>query len=202
MTLRAVIQGLMHGSADAEATLADEGYGDLPAEIFGQALSSYADTAPMDEADALSPVLTTLDAGDASDVFAVLQEQPLTLEPATDASGLGALGLGATALDDVLDDSDLDRDAFDEGDLDDFGTAAPEDTDGAADDVVEDQAVAADESDDLEDFGVSEPNDPFTADDIFDTDTIADTAGDFAEQEEFFDTEPVATDEDPSDLDF
>lgn len=196
----------MRGSTDAEATLADEGYGDLPAEIFGQALSSYADTAPMDEADALSPVLTTLDAGDASDVFAVLQEQPLTLEPATDASGLGALGLGAATLDDVLDndldDNDLDDNAFDDGALDDFGTAAPEDADEAAEDAVEDQTVTADESDDLEDFGATEPNDPFTADELFDTDAVADTAGDFAEQEEFFDTEPVATGEDPSDLDF
>lgn len=201
MTLRAVIQGLMRGSTDAEATLADEGYGDLPAEIFGQALSSYADTAPMDEADALSPVLTTLDAGDASDVFAVLQEQPLTLEPATDASGLGALGLGAATLDDVLDD-ELDDSAFDDDALDDFGTAAPEETDETADDAVEDQTVTADEADDLEDFGATEPNDPFTADELFDADAVADTAGDFAEQEEFFDTEPVATGEDPGDLDF
>jgi len=80
MTLRGVIQGLLRGSDDAEAMLADDGYGDLPPEMFGQALSSYADTAPMDEADALSPVLTTLDSGDPSDVFAVLQEQPLTVE--------------------------------------------------------------------------------------------------------------------------
>ena len=67
MTLRGVIQDLLRGSDDAEAMLADDGYGDLPAEMFGQALSSYADTAPMAEADALSPVLTTLDAGNASE---------------------------------------------------------------------------------------------------------------------------------------
>ncbi|MFK7920163.1 MAG: hypothetical protein AB8G14_18975 [Ilumatobacter sp.] len=195
MTLRGVIQGLMRGSDDAEAALADEGYGDLPAEIFGQALSSYADTATMEEADALSPVLTTLDAGDASDVFAVLQEQPLTLEPTTDPASLAAVGLGAAALDDTaLDDTALG--------LDDFGAAAPEDVDDAVEDALEDQTTITDEADDLEDFGATEANDPFTADEISEIDDVVDAAGEFVEQEEFFDTEPVATGEDPSDLDF
>lgn len=197
MTLRGVIQGLLRGSDDAEAMLADEGYGDLPAEIFGQALSSYADTAPMDEADALSPVLTTIDAGDGSDVFAVLEAQPLTVDASggSDAAGLGASMLGVTALDDALD-----SDAVEEDTIDDFGTAAPED---AAD--ADAEAELAEQVDDLDEFDATEPvdaDDPFAADDLFDAEPVADTAADFAEEADFFETEPTATNEDPSDLDF
>ena len=194
----------MRGSDDAEAMLADEGYGDLPAEIFGQALSSYADTAPMDEADALSPVLTTLDAGNASDVFALLEERPLTLDNA-DGAGLGASLLGATVLDEVVDDDALEDGEFDG--LNDFGAAAPDDeTEEVAEGETADQGDELDES--LLDTAGSDElsaeiaDDPFSADDLLDTDAVTDTATEFEEEADFFDTEPVATGEDPSDLDF
>ena len=207
MTLRGVIQGLLRGSDDAEAMLADDGYGDLPAEMFSQALSSYADTAPMAEADALSPVLTTLDAGNASDAFAVLEEQPPTLDGTggADATGLGASIMGASALGDELDDDALDTT---DDDIDDFGTAAP-DTDNdltdETDETATDESASADESDDVEEASpdtVAEADDPFADDGLFDADAVTDSATEFEEFEEFFDTEPVATGEDPSDLDF
>jgi len=210
MTLRGVIQGLLRSSDDAEAMLADEGYGDLPPEIFGQALSSYADTAPMAEADALSPVLTTLDAGNASDVFAVLEEQPLTLDPSdgAEAVGLGASVLGAAALDDMVD-GDTGEGTFDDGafdEIDDFGASAPIDESEIVDEIDEvdetgDDAFGTDELDSVEVLS-SATDDPFAEDEIFNADAIADTAADFEEQEDFFDTEPVVTGEDPSDLDF
>ncbi len=195
MTLRGVIQGLLRGSNDAEAMLADDGYGDLPAEMFGQALSSYADTAPMAEADALSPVLT---GGDASDVFAVLEEQPLTLEANSgpDAAGLGASLLGVTALDDVLDEA---SDEEDLDDIDSFGTAAPEDDTTEGDDNTAD-LLTNEESD--ASLGEDETSDPFASDDLFETDDVIDSAAEFEQEADFFDTEPEATGEDPSDLDF
>ena len=205
MTLRGVIQGLLRGADDAEAMLADDGYGDLPAEMFGQALSSYADTAPMAEADALSPVLTTLDAGNASDAFAVLAEQPPTLDGmvGADTSGLGASILGASALDDALDDDASD----DADDLDGFGTAAPDTADDHTDepdDHPADESTSVDESDDVEEASpdTADADDPFAEDGLFDADAVTDSATEFEEFEEFFDTEPVATGEDPSDLDF
>lgn len=200
MTLRAVIQGLLHGSDDAEAMLADDGYGDLPPEMFGQALSSYADTAPMAEADALSPVLTTMEAGDASDVFAVLEEQPLVISPVADSGALAASVLGVNALDDALDAS-TEEASTDE--IDDFGTSAPD----VADDDIEDLddttfGADVDEPDEVDTAEDLTEESPFDTDEVFDADDVADTAGDFALEEDFFDTEPVATGEDPSDLDF
>ena len=188
MTLRAVIQGLLRGSDDAEAMLANDGYGDMPAEIFGQALSSYADTATMDEADALSPVLTSMDAGDASDVFAMLEEQPISFDAAAGPSALGASVLGLDALD-TLDNSSLDE--IDE--IDGFGSSTP----------IDDRTTSLDD----EPFTVDDPqagadDDSFDTEDLFDVADVADSAGDYVEREEFFDTEPEATGEDPSDLDF
>lgn len=197
----------MRGSDDAEAMLADNGYGDLPPEMFGQALSSYADTAPMAEADALSPVLTTLDAGGSSDVFSLLQEQPLTLDASGGGSGLGASLLGASALDDALDD-DASFDADDLDDIDDFGTAAPDDeTDTTADEASETADAddpSFDEDVDQPEAADAEANDPFAENELFgeSADDVADSATEFEELEDFFDTEPVATGEDPSDLDF
>ena len=208
MTLRGVIQGLLRGSDDAEAMLADEGYGDLPAEMFGQALSSYADTAPMDEADALSPVLTSIDAGDASDVFAVLEEQPPALDASGGPAGLGASVLGINAVDEAL--AAPETEPID--DVNDFGTAAPDDADALDGDTLDGDTLDGDTldgaiaesvpSDDIETAGAPEADDPFAADDLFETEAVADAAGEFAEESDFFETEPTATNEDPSDLDF
>ncbi len=73
MTLRSAIQGLLEGpdpdsqgvpggtdTPDVRSTLVDEGFSDLPADAFGTALVNYADTAPMEHADALAPIVTAL----------------------------------------------------------------------------------------------------------------------------------------------
>lgn len=197
MTLRGVIQGLLRGSDDAEAMLTQDGYGDLPAEMFSQALASYADTAPMAEADALSPVLTTIDAGNASDVFAVLEEQPPTigLTGGPEVVGLGAAVLGLDTVDDALDDDSID-DA-----LDDFGSAAPEEA-SDTNDITEDDSPAVEENFEESSVETSDVDDPFGHGEPFDAPTAVDSAGEFEELDDFFDTEPVATGEDPSDLDF
>lgn len=193
MTLRGVIQGLLRGSDDAEAMLTEDGYGDLPADMFSQALSSYADTAPMAEADALSPVLTTIDAGSASDVYAVLEEQPpmAGFAGGPEIAGLGTSVLGLDSIDDALEGDALEGDA-----LDDFGSAAPAEAADA------DEPPAANE--DLEEPSVEtlDLDDPFGDGEPFDVAAAVDSAGEFEDLEDFFDTEPVATEEDPGDLDF
>lgn len=69
VTLRDTINGLLKASPglageeprdDLRATLERDGFGDLPAEAFGTALVNYGDTASMDQADALAPVVTAL----------------------------------------------------------------------------------------------------------------------------------------------
>lgn len=188
MTLRGVIQSLLHGSGDAEAMLADNGYSDLPPEMFGQALASYADTAPMDEADALTPVLGALDEGNQSDVFAVLESQPLAVGG---EGGVGLAGLTAAGAEVALDESDLDIG-------DDFGTAAPlddlDDLDNMADDASEIVEI------DTADGELLNLDDPLSA-----TESLpeaVDSVGEFEALEDFFDREPSATNEDLDDLDF
>ena len=202
MTLRGVIQGLLRGSVDAEAQLADEGFGDLPAEMFGQALASYADTAPIAEADALTPILLELDEGDPADVFAVLEGHPLADQ--TDLDGLDGLALGLPVLvaddldpldivdgfgtpaeaDDSTDHDDADTDDLDDAAADDATSATLDESSNA--DIDDPTVVAADQLD----------HDPF-ADSFEDTDGT-DTAETF---EDLFDHEPEATGDDPSDLD-
>ena len=192
MTLRGVIQGLLRGSDDPEALLAEEGFGDLPAEMFGQALASYADTAPIAEADVLTPILTELDEGDPADVFAVLEEHPLAAR--TDVDGIEALGLGLPAVADDLDD------------IDGFGTPADNDdlTDHESDDLGDpdephDGAPDGDALVDSDPTGATDldrHDDPFA--DMFEGPAAADEADTF---EDLFDHEPEATGDDPSDLD-
>ncbi len=201
MTLRGVIQGLLRGSDDAEALLADQGFGDLPADMFGQALASYADTAPIAEADALTPILTELDGGDPADVFAVLEEHPLAGRPDLDGMDGLALGLPVLALDE-LDPEDI---------VDGFGTPAEADEsadhdrsdddgsdDGAADDSAFDDATTEEaDLNDPESVEVDQlDDDPFA--DPFEDSDAADEADTF---EDLFDHEPEATGDDPSDLD-
>jgi len=198
MTLRGVIQGLFGGSDgvganDIEAVLADNGFGDLPADMFSQALASYADTAPMAEADALTPVLASLDSGDPSDVFAVLDERPL----AVDAGGSGAESavLGASLIGlESLDDAPEFGESADLDDLDPLDNSVIDDSavdDSAIDDSAVDDSVATSAGDPT-DLGDGDPiNDPFADDDEVGTESF----------EELFETEPEATGDDPSDLD-
>jgi len=61
MSIRAVIRGLLAGDgelSDPAASLEEAGYDNIPAEAFGTALESFSDTATLDEADALAPLVT------------------------------------------------------------------------------------------------------------------------------------------------
>lgn len=196
MTLRGVIKSLLHGSGDAEAMLADDGYGDLPPEMFSQALSSYADTAPMEEADALTPVLSQLDEGSPSDVFAVLEEQPLSVGPVYEPADEGRVAPDANTTDDLDDFDDLGDfgEAADAADLDDdLGDASIDEE--AIDEVVLEEA--ADASIDQSTLNGTTDDDPF-ADLVDDATEATDSAEDF---EDLFATEPEAGGDDPGDLD-
>ena len=209
MTLRGVIQGLMRGtdddgsglsgtddggSSNVEAMLAEHGFGDLPAEMFGQALASYADTAPMAEADALTPILTTLDAGDPSDVYAVLEEQPIAPVPPSvpDAAAIDVPIAGVAAAGAAFADADI---------PDGFGQSI------GSEDAVGDDNPPSDDTDDLDDTDAFDDADLSSAasgstdiDDPF-GDNVDDHLGDTESFVEMFETGPEATGEDPSDLD-
>lgn len=61
MSIRATISGLLAGDgelSDPAGALEDAGYDNIPAEAFGTALTHFADTATLEEADALAPVVT------------------------------------------------------------------------------------------------------------------------------------------------
>ncbi len=205
MTLRGVIQGLLRGSDDAEALLADDGYGDLPPEMFGQALASYADTATMAEADALTPVLTELDQGDPADVFAVLDAHDLTDRPdPADLSGTEGLSLGIPAvaggfeLDDMIDDFGSPAEVAEDTDLD-----RPDDAeDGEEGASAADAVDATDDATDVDSLGDEAQDDGQIADDPFaDLFEDGDDTGEADTFDALFDHEPEATGDDPSDLD-
>jgi len=86
---------------------------------------------------------------------------------------------------------------------DDFGAAAPTDPDPTHEDPTGDDIVSEELGDPaIEAIDELDVEDPFSGDDLFGDDAVIDAAAAFEEQEEFFDTEPTATGEDPSDLDF
>ncbi|MGH1501962.1 MAG: hypothetical protein ACRBI6_00265 [Acidimicrobiales bacterium] len=60
MTLRDAIEGLLGPTTQRPAAdaLADEGHDSLGSDLFGTALGHYADTAPIEQADALAPIVT------------------------------------------------------------------------------------------------------------------------------------------------
>lgn len=61
VTLRDAIDGLLENSdpgVDPSAALAEAGFGDVSPELFGTALSHFADSAPLPTADALAPIVT------------------------------------------------------------------------------------------------------------------------------------------------
>ncbi len=65
MTIRDAIDQLLTGETtdqaaapDPATVMADNGYGDVPSELFGTALVHFSDTAPLAQADALAPVVT------------------------------------------------------------------------------------------------------------------------------------------------
>jgi hypothetical protein len=63
MTLRHAIEDLLAdlgSGADPRQVLAEHGFDDLPVEAFSSALVHFAESAPMDVADALAPLVTRL----------------------------------------------------------------------------------------------------------------------------------------------
>jgi len=54
-SLREVFASFAHGSADPAAALAQAGHGDLPGHLVTEAIISYADSAPVEVAEHLSP---------------------------------------------------------------------------------------------------------------------------------------------------
>lgn len=61
VTLRDAIDGLLANpepGVDPSAALAEAGFGDVSPELFGTALSHFADSAPLPAADALAPIVT------------------------------------------------------------------------------------------------------------------------------------------------
>ncbi len=204
MTLRGVIQGLLRGSNDAEAMLAEEGFDDLPADMFGQALASYSDMAPLAEADALTPILASLDAGDPSDAFAVLDEQPLDL----DVGGPELSAIASLAGAGVIDGSDND-DAPD----DELGESpvegediTPDFSEPGADEAPSeiDDSVVIEELGELDEPLTDGPDSSLELDDPFDdpfADSTAEATNEADTFEQYFESEPEATGDDPSDLD-
>lgn len=209
MTLRGVIQGLLRGTNDAEAMLAEEGFDDLPADMFGQALASYADTAPIAEADALTPILASLEAGDPSDVFAVLDEQPLDLDGpgAGDLTALASSLAGVTALTGDAHDDGADDGASDVADdTPDFGgVAGGDDADAESVDTVDDsESIDGFDDDSIDSQHSAGQDTTLDLGDPFDdplVDTTAESPNETDTFEEYFDSEPEATGDDPSDLD-
>lgn len=64
MTIRNTITQLLSGDETGTAqpnpaeALAESGFGDVPADLFGTALTHFSDTAPLPQADALAPIVT------------------------------------------------------------------------------------------------------------------------------------------------
>ncbi len=89
VTLRDAIDGLLanpDSGVDPSSALAEAGFDDVPADLFGTALSHFADAAPLATADALAPVVTRVgpvpfEAGDLPET---------DLDPQLDAFGMFA----------------------------------------------------------------------------------------------------------------
>lgn len=128
MTLRDAIEGLLGPTTQRPAAdaLADEGHDDLSSELFGTALGHYADTAPIEHADALAPIVTRAssvpyEADDLPDSDLPMDDDPLALFDAADPAAMLA-----EAADDAADD------AFDEAaDAPDAGEAVEDLTETA-----------------------------------------------------------------------
>ena len=65
-SLREVFASMSHGPADPSAALADAGHGDLPPDLVSEAIVNYADAAPVEVAQHLSPFVVANSAVPAS----------------------------------------------------------------------------------------------------------------------------------------
>ncbi len=209
VTLRDAIDGLLSNTdpgADPSAALAEAGFGDVSAELFGTALTHFADAAPLPTADALAPIVTRVgpvpfeesDLPDA-DIEPGLDPFDLFAEVNPDPSAFDGSAPELPSTDD--DPSDLDVDTtVDEPALPsvDDGSQFGSGVDQAVEDAQEAADFDVDESADVASFG---PDEEF--DDGFDelegSDDLLDEGADLFSVE--FD-DAAEDGADPLDLDF
>ncbi len=117
MTIRDAIDQLLTGETTGPGTtpdparvMAENGYEDVPSELFGTALVHFSDTAPLGQADALAPVVTRLSPipFEGADL-APLGEVDIT-DSALEGSDPYALFASAAPTLTELDDPDFDDD--------------------------------------------------------------------------------------------
>lgn len=201
MTIREALQDLMEGRGelDPAAVLESYGLGDLPPDALETALGHFAERAPLDMADALSPLVTRLsdvpfadgDLPEAPDVEAMLADGDGVFELLADVAG------GVTDA----DPGDLDFDGVaDVADAEDLGEALA-DTFGTGEFAVASDEPTDDTDDAEGDYDFDSPaTEPSAIDGIDDLDEVADIGGGLLDDL----TEVVdGTDDfDPDDLDF
>lgn len=163
MTIRDAIDQLLTGetplgggAADPSSVMAEHGYETVPTELFGTALVHFADTAPLEQAEALAPVVTRIgpipleesdlpesygkldpDAIEGDDAFALFAEAaPVVAEPhadglETEADETGNLEIDALKADaETASDEDIDPEDIDidKSDPDDEGSVDTDST--------------------------------------------------------------------------
>lgn len=124
MTIRHAIDQLLTGeTASGEATsdpasvLSEQGFDDVPSELFGTALVHFSDTAPIEQADALAPIVTRVSPVplEESDLPAV-DGAPLDLEAIENGDAFSLFQTVSPVAPTVSDEADLADSTFDETD--------------------------------------------------------------------------------------
>lgn len=147
MTIRDAIDQLLTGetplgggAADPASVMAEHGYETVPTELFGTALVHFADTAPLEQADALAPVVTRvgpipleesdlpesygeldLDAIEGDDAFALFSEAaPVVAESPADELDFEAADTSDFEVEDLNAAADAEADSNDDVDPEDI----------------------------------------------------------------------------------
>jgi hypothetical protein len=141
--------------------MADNGYGDVPSELFGTALVHFSDTAPLAQADALAPVVTRVSPIPFEDAdLAPLNDE--NLESSVDGSDPFALFVAAdpalTELDDFDDPIAVDSAEGDEESVSNSDEPDDDNADDSADDAFSDADVLFNSDDEDADFGSGTAN--------------------------------------------
>ncbi|MEM9892410.1 MAG: hypothetical protein AAF962_16220 [Actinomycetota bacterium] len=201
MTIREALRDLMEGRGelDPAAVLESYGLGDLPPDALETALGHFAERAPLDMADALSPIVTRLsevpfgegDLPSAPDVEAMLADSDGVFELLADVAG------GVTDA----DPGDLDFDGLaDVADADDLAESLA-DTFGTGEFAVstDEAETTADDAD--ADYDFDTPAAESTGiDGIDDLDDVAEIGGGLLD--DLSEVVDGGDDFDPDDLDF
>lgn len=124
MTIRHAIDQLLTGeTASGEATsdpasvLSEQGFDDVPSELFGTALVHFSDTAPLEQADALAPVVTRVSPVplEETDLPAV-EGAEFDADAIENGDAFSLFQSAAPIVPDVSDEADLADSTFDEVD--------------------------------------------------------------------------------------